>query len=184
MPADPTGLCATVRRVHLQPLAIDGVFRATPRTKGARRFDWFRTDALAHVLPPSWQPAIGTTYTALAGQVEGLHCERGHRVVTCVSGRVALVVVDVRVGAPTFGRWIPIDLDTVNRVTVIIPPDTAWGFQAFTGEAALSSLHEEAANGIRIHPADTDLAIAWPLAVTEAAGTPLAEVLDLLPAAP
>ncbi len=51
MPADPSGSCATVRQLHMQPLAIDGVFRATPRTKGARRFDWFRTDALAHVLP-------------------------------------------------------------------------------------------------------------------------------------
>lgn len=167
--------------MHIQPLAIDGVFRATPRSKGARRFDWFRADALAPALPPSWYPAVGTVYTALAGQVEGLHCERGHRVVTCVSGRIALVVVDVRVGSATFGRWIPIDLDPINRVTVVIPPDSAWGFQAFTGEAALMALHEEAANGIRIHPEDVDLAIAWPLTVNGANGTALAEVLDLLP---
>jgi len=167
--------------VHLQPLAIDGVFRATPRRAGTRTFDWFRGDALGPALPAAWTPTIGTMHTALPGHVEGLHCETSHRVVTCVSGRVALVVLDIRVGAPTFGRWIPIDLDTIHRVTVIIPGHTAWGFQAFTEGASLLSLHRGEPNGLIIHPEDLQLAIAWPLDVRGAHGIPLAEVLPRLP---
>lgn len=119
--------------------------------------------------------------TALPGQVEGLFCQTGHRVITCVSGRVALVVVDIRVGAPTFGRWIPIDLDTVERVSVIVPPDAAWGFQAVTVDACLLSLHRDEPNRLCLDPQDPALAIAWPRTVTHSAGSPLAEVRELLP---
>lgn len=153
----------------------------TPATKGAPSFDWYRADKLATVLAPGWSPTVATAQTLLAGRVEGLHCGDGHRIVTCVAGRIALVVVDVRVGAATFGRWIPVDLDTVNRVSVVIPPSTAWGFQAHTSTATLMSLHQEAPDGITIDPTDPDLQIAWPLKVVAAAGVPLAQVLSRLP---
>lgn len=169
--------------VNLQPLAIDGVFRAIPGGKGTRSFDWYRTDVLARALPDGWFPRVGTTTTELLGHVHGLHCDTGYRVVTCVSGRVALVVVDVRVGAPTFGRWIPIDLDTTNRVTVVIPPETAWGFQAFTATASLMSLHQAPAEGVQIDPCDPALEIAWPLPVRKASGDSLAAVMPALPRA-
>lgn len=151
--------------MYLQPLAIDGVFRATPSAKAARTFDWYRDDVLAPALPAGWRPTFGTTHTALPGQVDGLHLQTGHRVVTCVAGRVALVVVDLRQGAPTFRRWIPLDLDPVNRVTVVIPPESAWGYQAFTPHAAVLSLHRGEPDGVPLDPADPALAISWPLPV-------------------
>jgi dTDP-4-dehydrorhamnose 3,5-epimerase-like enzyme len=172
--------CATVPGVHLQPLAIAGVFRATPATKAARQFDWYRADALAPALPPGWTPAIGTTYTRLRGQVEGLHCDRGHRVLTCPAGRIALVVVDLRRGEATFGRWIPIDLDTVNRVSVVVPPHAAWGFQAHTDTAAMIALHAGSTADLTIDPADPGLQITWPLPVTGTGGLTLIEASKVL----
>lgn len=172
--------CATVPGVHLQPLAIAGVFRATPGSKGARHFDWYRADVLAPALPPAWTPALGTTYTALKGRVEGLHCDGGHRVLTCAAGRIALVVVDLRRGEATFGRWIPIDLDTINRVSVVVPPHAAWGFQAHTDTAALIALHAGSTPGLTIDPADPGLQISWPLPVIGPGGLTLSEASKVL----
>lgn len=150
--------------MHLQPLAIDGVFRAIPGVKGGRTFDWYREDVLAPALPSAWRPSFGTTHTALLGHVEGLYRDQDHRVVTCVSGRVALVVMDARVGLPTSNRWIPLDLDTVNRVTVVIPPHAAWGFQACAPNTALLSLHR--GTQLSSHAFDPALGIVWPLPVS------------------
>lgn len=162
-------------------MAIDGVFRATPVRKGSRTFTWYSAAALARTLPDGWRPTTGSIHTALPGQIDGLHCQTGHRVLTCVSGRVALVVLDIRVGAPTFGRWIPIDLDTVERVSVIVPADAAWGFQAVTTGAAVLTLHNGEPDGLGIDPTDPSLAIAWPARITHSSGAPVAEVMDLLP---
>lgn len=167
--------------MHLQPLAIDGVFRASTRRKLERRFDWFRLDALSPALPSGWLPAVGTNFLPLPGHIAGLHCTTDHLVVTCVAGRAALVVVDMRVGATTFGRWIPVDLDTVNRITVVVPPHTAWGFQAATADTAVLCLHRETPPGPQINPLDSDLAIQWPLSAVEPQGASLADILPLLP---
>lgn len=167
--------------VHLQRLAIDGVYRATPAQKGARTFDWFQQATFAPALPAGWCPAFGTTYTALPGQVIGLYPQAGHSVMTCAAGRVALVVVDLRVGAPTFGRWIPIGMDTVERATIIVPPDTAWGFQAVSPGSALLSLHTRAPDGLVIDAMDAALQIAWPLSPTTQPGTSLSDAIDVLP---
>jgi dTDP-4-dehydrorhamnose 3,5-epimerase len=168
--------------VNVEKLAIRGVVRATPRTKAARRFDWYRGDALADTLPDQWHPTVGTMHTGERGHIAGLFCHRGPRILTCVSGRVALVVVDLRVGSPTFGRWIPEDLDTRDRVTIVVPGDVGWGFQTATWDAGLLSLHDESPGLPLIDPRDERLEILWPLRNGRGQGMPLAEALPNLPA--
>jgi dTDP-4-dehydrorhamnose 3,5-epimerase len=169
--------------VNVELLAIEGVVRATPRRKGARQFDWFRADALSSALPADWHPGVATSHRTVAGHVAGLFCEDDYRVVTCPSGRVALVVVDVRRGSHRFGRWIPEDLGGAERVTIVIPPHVAWGFQCITDDAVLLSLHREPGTEVVIDPFDEELQIAWPLDGHEAtsAGASLAKALPFLP---
>jgi dTDP-4-dehydrorhamnose 3,5-epimerase len=149
--------------VNIEPLAIGGVFRATPRAKGVRKFDWYRTDALAPALPAGWTPEIGTMHTVHRGQLFGLHLASAHRAVTCVTGRISLVVVDARRGLATFGRWIPLDLEPIVRPTIVIPPGIAWGYQGFSDVAVLLSLHEDEPQGPLVDPLDPELQISWPL---------------------
>lgn len=165
----------------MEKLAIRGVVRATPRTKAARQFDWFRFDALADSLPRQWHPTVGTMHTGGRGHIEGLFCDSGPRIVTCVAGRVALVVVDLRLGSPTFGRWIPEDLDTADRVTIVIPADIGWGFQTATWDAALLSLHDDSPRRPLIDPRDERLEIMWPLSGHGRQGIPLADAMAHLP---
>lgn len=167
--------------MNVEQLAIRGVARATPRTKAARQFDWFRADALRGCLPAAWHPAVGTMYTGKQSQIHGLFCDDGPHVLTCVSGRVALVVVDLRLGSPTFGRWIPEDLDTEDRMTIVVPANVGWGFQIATWDAALLCLHDEAPRRPLIDPRDERLDIMWPLQSSGEQGIPLTEAMQQLP---
>lgn len=167
--------------MNVEQLAIRGVARATPRTKFARQWDWFRSDALLQHLPPAWQPTVGAMHTGKRGHIGGIFCDTGPNVVTCVAGRVALVIVDLRLGSPTFGRWIPEDLDTADRVTVVIPGDVGWGFQTATWDAALLSLHDESQRRPLIDPRDARLEIMWPLSGGGKQGMALTEALPHLP---
>lgn len=154
--------------VHLERLAIPGVYRATPRRKAARSYDWFRVDALSPALPADWRPEIGTMNTVHRSEVTGLYIEAGHRLITCVTGRLALVVVDVRKGSATFSRWIPVDLEPIDRPTVVIPPGTAWGYQGFSSVSVALTLHPDLPPGPQLDPMDKDLQITWPLPATSA----------------
>ena len=94
-------------------------------------------------------------------------CLRGRpKYVTCVQGRVADVVVDIRVGSPTFGRWIPIELDARSKSAVLIGEGLGHGFQALTQDATIMYLlshRYEPSVEHGINPLCPTLAIRWPI---------------------
>lgn len=74
--------------------------------------------------------------------LRGLHYQsRPHaqsKLVSCLSGAVYDVAVDIREGAPTFGKWFAAELNAENRLMIYLPPGFAHGFQVL-GENALVS---------------------------------------------
>ena len=104
------------------------------------------------------------------GTLRGLHLQHPHgqgKLVSCPLGSVLDVAVDVRVGSPTFGRCVSVELSAENQRQLWVPPGFAHGFQV-TSEVALFAYkctdvyHPEAELGVRYD--DPDLAIAWPVA--------------------
>lgn len=70
-----------------------------------------------------------------ASVVRGLHfqLERPQgKLVTCVHGVIFDVAVDIRVGSPTFGRWVGATLDGAAPRYLWIPPGFAHGFCALS----------------------------------------------------
>ena len=72
--------------------------------------------------------------------VRGLHfqtppSDQG-KLVTCLTGAVFDVVVDIRRGSPTYGRHDHLELDARRGTIVFIPPGFAHGF-AVVGDGAL-----------------------------------------------
>ena len=115
---------------------------------------------------------INETGTRHAGTVRGLHFQRPPhaewKLVTCVSGRILDVAVDLREGSPTFLRHAAVELSPESCGSLLIPAGFAHGFQALTDDVRIIYAHSmpyrpDAEAGL--DPLDPALAIAWPLPV-------------------
>lgn len=101
--------------------------------------------------------------------VRGLHYQLEHaqgKLVFVTKGKVLDVVVDVRLGSPTFGKSITVELDDVTHRQIYIPPGYAHGFCVLSEMANVlykctEYYHPTGEHGIIWN--DADLAIAWPL---------------------
>jgi dTDP-4-dehydrorhamnose 3,5-epimerase len=65
------------------------------------------------------------------GVLRGLHYQIGcpqAKLVRVTRGRVFDVVVDIRRGSPTFGRWAGVELDDKKRLELFAPEGFAHGF--------------------------------------------------------
>jgi len=68
---------------------------------------------------------------SMRGTLRGLHYQEIHaqgKLVMVTEGSVYDVVVDIRKGSPTFGRWYGVELSAENRRQVYVPPGCAHGF--------------------------------------------------------
>lgn len=82
----------------------------------------------------------------------------------CLSGTLLDVIIDLRVGSPTFGEWVALELDGEKSTAVHIPLGFGHAFQALTDRAIgmyLCSNPFEAVIEHAIDPLDEDLALPW-----------------------
>lgn len=102
------------------------------------------------------------------GVMRGLHFQRPpytqSKLVRCVSGRVLDVAVDIRLGSPTYGQHVAVELSAENHRQFFISKGFAHGF-AVLSETAIFQYkcdefyHPEADDGISI--LDGSLGIDW-----------------------
>jgi dTDP-4-dehydrorhamnose 3,5-epimerase len=86
--------------------------------------------------------------------------------ITCLSGSILDVVVDIRVNSPTYSKIFQMELNSENGIGVLIQANLAHGFQATQSESMVvyslsSEYNPELEYGI--NPLDVDLNIQWPV---------------------
>jgi len=184
--------------MKVRPLTIEGAFEITPVQHGDQRgtfLEWYRFDALAAAVGHPLDLAQANLSTSAKDVVRGIHfadVPPGQaKYVTCVSGSILDVIVDIRVGSPTFGTWEAVPLDDKERRAVYLAEGLGHAFCALTEGATVTYLcsstyrpgHEHG-----IDPLDPELGIAWPatvplLSTKDEAAPSLAEALEagLLP---
>lgn len=108
---------------------------------------------------------------SVRGTLRGLHFQLPRmaqiKLVRVVRGTIWDVAVDIRVGSPSFGRWVGVELTAASFRQIFIPAGFAHGFCVLSDEAevlyktsaAYSKSHEQ---GIAWN--DPELNITWPLA--------------------
>ena len=85
--------------------------------------------------------------------------------VQCFQGRILDIVVDIRVGSPTFGLWEAVELDSTTRSGLFIAEGLGHAFCALTesvtvGYVCSTPYAPDREHGI--HPLDADLGLPWP----------------------
>lgn len=151
------------------PLLLERRVLADERGHLSRLFDAGDLGALGWDGPVM---QVNETETRTAGTVRGMHFQHPPhaelKLVTCLTGRILDVVVDVRAGSPTFLDHVAVELSADNARSLLIPRGFAHGFQALTDRVRLlyvhSELHRPEAEA-GLHPEDPALGIAWPLPV-------------------
>jgi dTDP-4-dehydrorhamnose 3,5-epimerase len=67
-----------------------------------------------------------------AGTLRGLHFQAPphaqDKLVRCGRGRLLDVIVDIRKGSPTFGKWISVELSAENGRQILVPKGFLHGF--------------------------------------------------------
>lgn len=104
------------------------------------------------------------------GVVRGLHYSIAPggqaKLVTCAYGELDDVIVDVRVGSPTFGRVEVVHLAANEERSVLLPAGAAHGFCVRSEHGALSYLLSspfDSSKELEINPFDETLDVPWRL---------------------
>ena len=153
-------------------MRIDGAWSITPRQFPDGRgvfLETFKAEVFAEAVGRRLEVAQVNTSVSDAGVLRGIHfadVPPGQaKYVTCTVGAVLDVVVDVRVGSPTFGEWESMLLDDVDRRAVFLTEGLAHAFCSLAAGSTISYLVStgyapEREHGI--HPLDPEIGIAWP----------------------
>lgn len=157
--------------ITVTPTAVPDVQVVTTRvfTDDRGQFtEVFRAEHFAAAgLPAHWPQANRSR--SREGVVRGLHFQTATpqaKLVWCTSGRIWDVAVDVRVGSPTFGRWVGLELDDAPGTALYIPAGFAHGFCVLTASADvayLCSAPYDPADDWGVAFDDPALGIPWPV---------------------
>lgn len=109
------------------------------------------------------------------GTVRGLHyldiSQNEYKNVTCFSGRIFDVVVDLREESSTYGKFMALELTSDGQSTsIIIPPGCAHGFQTLEDNSTIAysmTVNYSSEYDRGINPLDSELGIEWPLAISD-----------------
>lgn len=160
----------------MRQLSVEGAWVQEPKLFPDSRgsfHEWFKaadfTDAAGHSL----QLAQANCSVSSLGTLRGIHfadVPPGQaKYVKCVRGAVLDVVVDIRVGSPTYRQWEAVRLDDVDHRAVYLSEGLGHAFMALTDDATVVYLCSEGYAPGREHgvnPLDPALAIEWPEGIT------------------
>lgn len=113
------------------------------------------------------------SYNRKRGTLRGMHYQNPPhaeaKLVRCTRGAVYDVIIDLRPGSPTSGRWVAAELTETNRRMLYVPQGFAHGFQTLEDDTEVAYqvsefYHPEAARCVRWD--DPAFRISWPLEVT------------------
>ena len=109
------------------------------------------------------------SFSVSAGTIRGLHYQNNpmaqSKLVRVTSGEILDVVVDIRKGSPTFGKWFSEVISSENKLQIFVPRGFAHGFCTLSDNAEVcykvdqyySKDHDRG-----IFWNDPDIGIQWP----------------------
>jgi dTDP-4-dehydrorhamnose 3,5-epimerase len=158
--------------VQIRELAVPDSYLLdlAPHGDSRGRFtEWYRADVLTEALGFPLSLAQANHSVSARGALRGLHFAQvppgQAKYVYCPAGRVLDVVVDVRVGSPTFGVHDAVLLDSENPRAVYLSEGLGHAFLSLAEGSSVTYLLSTAYSPDRefgVDPMDPDLDLPWP----------------------
>jgi dTDP-4-dehydrorhamnose 3,5-epimerase len=127
--------------MKILPTALPGVIVLEPLVHGDERgffVETYRESVLAD-LGVTDRFVQDNHSRSSRGVIRGLHAQGGAhpqaKLVRCARGAIRDVVVDIRLGSPTFGQWEAWELDDRRGLQLYCPVGFAHGFQVLSDKA-------------------------------------------------
>jgi dTDP-4-dehydrorhamnose 3,5-epimerase len=160
--------------ITVRELTVPGAWEITPRQHPDDRglfYEWFKDREFCAITQHRLDVRQANCSVSATGVLRGLHFAQlppsQAKFVTCVRGSVFDVVVDIRVGSPTYGRWDSVILDDRDRRSVYVSEGLGHGFLALQDDSTVMYLCSAEYNPAREHTicaVDPALGIDWPTA--------------------
>jgi dTDP-4-dehydrorhamnose 3,5-epimerase len=159
--------------MKLTPLDIDGAWLAqSPVWSDDRGFfrEWFKAEDINKAVGRDFIVEQANISSSTKGTLRGIHyslAEKGQaKWVTCVSGLIKDVIVDIRPNSKTFGKWIEVELGGTSGDAVLISEGLGHGFIALAEASTVAYLVSSPfspAEEFEINPLDPAVGINWGL---------------------
>lgn len=172
--------------MEYRELSVPGAWEITPKQFGDPRgvfLEWFKAGKFEEALGHPLDLQQANLSVSSAGVLRGIHfadTPPGQaKYVTCPKGAVLDVVVDIRVGSPTFGQWDSVLLDDTDRRAIYLGEGLGHAFMALEDDSTVMYLCSTGYSPGRehgIHPLDAEVGIDWPTTARD--GSPLTPLLS------
>jgi dTDP-4-dehydrorhamnose 3,5-epimerase len=158
--------------VEIRELAVPDshVIDLVPHGDSRGRFtEWYRADVLASAVGHPLTLAQANHSVSARGALRGIHFASvppgQAKYVYCPAGRLLDVVVDLRVGSPTFGVHDAVVLDSERPQAVYLAEGLGHAFLSLadgTSVTYLVSTSYDPAREFTVSPLDPELDLPWP----------------------
>jgi len=163
--------------MELTPLEIEGAWLATSPVwvdeRGSFR-EWFKSAEVLAATGIDFGVTQANISVSARGVVRGIHYSLAAlgqaKFVTCVSGTIRDVIVDIRPGSHTYGKYEVVDLSGDSGNAVLIGAGLGHGFISLEEGSVVSYLLSSPYSPndeYEINPLDASIGIEWGIPVSE-----------------
>ena len=159
--------------MEIQPLPVPGSYLITPQAMPDARgsfYEAFKESELSQAIGRRFVPRQINYSVSRRGVLRGIHSvllpPGQAKIVTCHRGAVRDIVVDIRLGSPTYGAHHVSHLSAEEGTSVFVSEGLGHGFVALTDDAVvgyLCSTEYVPRTPLDINPLDPDLNLPWGL---------------------
>ena len=136
--------------------------------------EWFKGEDVKNATGRDFAIEQANVSVSSVGTLRGIHysiAPRGQvKWITCVSGSIKDVIVDIRPKSLTFGNWVEVELSGKSGKAVFISEGLGHGFLALEDNAVVAYLVStpfSPTHEYEINPLDKKIAINWGVEISK-----------------
>jgi len=159
--------------MKLQPTPLEGAHVIEPGRNSDERGFFARTWCAEEFQRMGLNPKLAQcsiSWNVRRGTLRGLHYQAEPlaecKLIRCSVGAIYDVIVDLRLGSTSYGKWFAVELTSANHKMLYVPEGFAHGFQTLVDDTEVcyqisQSYRPELARGVRWN--DPAFGIEWPI---------------------